>query len=100
MKEVTYMKVKMATRNPADVEVSKGGQTDFVLHKSQQTIFTGILKKIVDYTEHRLLRYAAIVRDPQQKLVLMTMINNYRKGLIAIAWKRGQPIYIRVTKNG
>lgn len=93
------MKAEMATRNPTDVEVAKSGQTGFVLHKSQQTIFTGILKKIVDYTEHRLLRYAADVSDPQQKLVLMAMINDYRKGLIAIAWRRGQPVYIRVTKN-
>lgn len=94
------MKAEMATRNPADVEVSKGGQTDFVLHKSQQTIFTGIQKKIVDYTEHRLLRYAENVRDPQQKLVLMAMINDYRNGHIAVAWKRGQPVYIRVNKGG
>ena len=93
------MRAEMATRNPADVEVSKDGQTDFVLHKSQQTIFTGIQKKIVDYTEHRLLRYAARVQDAQQKLVLMAMINDYRNGHIAVAWRRGQPIYIRVTKN-
>lgn len=94
------MKAEMATRNPADVKIEKDGCTEFVLHKSQQTIFTGIQKKIVDYTEYRLLRYASIVRDPQQKLVLMAMINDYRAGLIAVAWKRGQPIYIRVTKNG
>jgi hypothetical protein len=94
------MKAEMATRNPADVRVEKDGCTDFVLHKSQQTIFTGIQKKIVDYTEHRLLRYAASVRDPQQKLVLMAIINDYRAGHIAVAWKRGQPVYIRVTRNG
>lgn len=94
------MKAEMATRNPADVKVDKEGCTDFVLHKSQQTIFTGIQKKIVDYTEHRLLRYAENVRDPQQKLQLMAMINDYRCGHIAIAWKRGRPIYIRVNKGG
>jgi hypothetical protein len=93
------MKAKMATRNPADVEVSKVGQTDFVLHKSQQTVFTGIQQKIVDYTEHRMMRYASTVRDPQQKLVLMALINDYRNGNIAVAWRRGLPIYIRITKN-
>lgn len=94
------MKAEMATRNPADVKVEKDGQTDFVLHKSQQTIFNGIQKKIVDYTEHRLLRYAENVRDPQQRLVLMALINDYRSGHVAIAWKRGQPIYIRVNRGG
>lgn len=94
------MKAEMATRNPADVKVERDGCTEFVLHKSQQSLFHGIQKKIVDYTEHRLLRYANIVRDPQQKLVLMAMISDYREGKIAVAWKRGMPVYIRVTKSG
>ena len=94
------MKAEMATRNPADVKVEREGCTEFMLHKSQQSIFNGIQKKIVDYTEHRLMRYAMNVRDPQQKLVLMAMISDYRMGLIAIAWRRGMPIYIKVTKNG
>ncbi len=90
---------EMATRNPADVRDGKDGCTDFVLHKSQQNIFHGIQKKIVDYTEHRLLRYASNVSDQQQKFVLMALINDYRMGLIAIAWKRGYPIYLRVQKE-
>lgn len=94
------MKAEMATRNPADVKVDKDGCTDFVLHKSQQTIFSGLQQKIVDYTEHRLLRYANTVRDPQQKLVLMAMLSDYRDGKIAVAWKRGQPLYVRVTRDG
>lgn len=93
------MKAEMATRNTADVKVEKGGCTDFVLHKSQQTIFAGIQKKIVDYTEHRLLKYAENIRDPQQKLVVMAMISDYKNGNIAIAWKRGLPVYIRVSKG-
>lgn len=94
------MKTAMATRNPADVKFERDGCTNFVLHKSQQTIFAGIQKKIVDYTEHRLLRYAASVSDPQQGLVLMAMISDYRRGLIAISWRRGVPVYLRITKNG
>lgn len=90
----------MATRNPTDVKVAKEGCTDFVLHKSQQTIFAGIQKKIVDYTEHRLIRYAMSVKDAQQKLVLVALITDYRDGKVAIAWRKGQPIYIRVTRDG
>lgn len=94
------MRADMATRNPANVKIDNGSCTDFVMHKSQQAIFNGVQKKIIDYTEHKLLQYASSVKDPQQKLVLMAMISDYRSGMIAIAWKRGNPIYFRVTKNG
>lgn len=90
----------MATRNPTDVKIDRKGTTDFVLHKSQQEIFNGVQTKIIDYTEHRLMKYAESVKDIQQKLVLLAMINDYKAGLIAVAWKRGLPIYLRVTKNG
>lgn len=93
------MKTEMVIRNPANVRDGIGGCTDFVLHKSQQTIFTGIQKKIVDYTEHRLLRYTASIQDPQQKLQLTAMINDYRAGNVAIAWKQGRPVYVRVIKE-
>lgn len=88
----------MATRNTTDGKIDKGC-TDFVLHKSQQTIFSGIQNKIIDYSEHRLLKYIAKVTDPQQKLVLAALVGEYRVGNIAIAWRRGQPTYIKVTKN-
>jgi hypothetical protein len=90
----------MATRNPADVKGPLSECTEFVMHKSQQQIFAGIQRKIVDYTEHRLLRYMSNVKDPQQKQVLMAMIKDYRDGNIAVAWRRGQPVYVRVMKEG
>lgn len=93
------MKPEMATRNIADIKIEKDGCTDFVLHKSQQSLFNGIQKKIVDYTEHRLLRYTSIVHDPQQKLVLMAMISDYREGKIAVAWKQGMPVYLKIQKD-
>jgi len=91
--------VKMATRNPTNAKIDDGLCTDYVLHKSQQTIFNGIQGKIIDYTEHRLLRYLSTVKDPQQRLVLTAILHDYCLGHIAIAWKRGSPTYLRVTKQ-
>jgi hypothetical protein len=34
------------------------------------------------------------------KLTLAAMVDDYRKGHIAVAWRRGQPVYIKVTKEG
>lgn len=94
------MRLEMATKIPTDVKVAKEGCTDFVLHRSQQTTIAGSQKNIVDYTEHKLIRYATNVQDPQQKLVLMALITDYRAGQVAVAWRRGQPVYIRVTHGG
>ncbi len=94
------MKMDMATRNPTDVKIDRGGCTEFVLHKSQQTIFTGIQKQIIDYTEHKLIRYIKGTKDTQQKLVLAALLGEYKCGNVAIAWRRGQPKYLKVVKNG
>lgn len=91
------MKVGMVTHQSAGGKIDWGPCTGFAVHKAHQKIFDGIQHKIIDYTEHRLLRYAADVTDQQQKLVLMAMVHDYRAGLIAIAWKRGRPMYLRVT---
>jgi len=93
------MKVNVATRNKLDSENSAIGCTEFVLHKSQQTIFNGIQNKIIDYTEHRLLRYVNNTKDVQQKMSLVVMVDDYKAGLIAIAWKNGKPLYIKVTRD-
>jgi hypothetical protein len=89
----------MATRSTAEVNYPKAGTTDFVLHKSQQSIFTGIQEKIVDYSEHRLLRYAESITDKQQQMILFGLLSDYKAGKVAIAWKRGRPLYLKVTKD-
>ena len=93
------MKASMATRNPSNAKISVSESTDYQLHKSQLVIFAGILHKVIDYTEHRLMRYADAVKDPQQKATLVDLINKYRKGLVAVAWKRGMPLWLPVTKD-
>ena len=88
----------MSTNTPNNISVKPGECTEFQLHKSQKTVFHGTLKKIYDYSEHRLIRYIEKVKDPQQKLVLVALLSDYIAGHVALAWKRGQPIWIKVTK--
>lgn len=90
------MRAEMATRNTADVSVELGSTTDFTLHKSQ---LYRLQDRVIDYTEHRLLRYALSVNDVQQRLVLMAMLADYKAGHIAIAWKRGLPVHMKVTRS-
>jgi hypothetical protein len=89
----------MATRSTASTKVPLHECTNFTLHKSQLTIFRGIQNKIVDFTEHKLLKYANSVIDAQQKLELMAMTKDYRDGNIAVGWRRGSPCYIKVVKD-
>lgn len=88
----------MATRSPQG-PAKKPGEfcTDFQLHKSQ--ILTVDRHNLFDYTEYRLSRYISQLTDDQQKTTLSDILLKYRKGLVAIAWKGGKPIWISVTKE-
>jgi len=88
-----------ATRNPTDIKDVVNDSTCFQLHKSQLSIFNDIQDKIIDYTEHKLLHYIECIEDPQQRAVLMSLIDNYKNGTVAIAWKRSRPIWVNVTKD-
>lgn len=93
------MKASVATRTTSDSDVPLHECTDFVLHKSKQTIFDGIQKRIIDFSEIKLRRMAEECTDLQQRLMLMSIISDYVKGKIAVGWRRGQPCYLRVTKE-
>jgi len=83
--------ISMATRNPGFPDRTEN-YTEFQLY-----VVHG--KNVVDFTAVKLRLYAAAVTDPQQKLTLAVMVDVYIAGHIAIAWKRGNPIWLRVTKN-
>jgi len=90
----------MATRKPVDtagrvIET----MTEFHMHKSQKSMFNGVQHRVIDYTEHRLVKYAKTVKDKQQQFVLLDLIKRYKAGEVAIAWKRGLPVWMPVTKG-
>jgi hypothetical protein len=88
----------MATKIPRSNKTKLGECTEFQLHKSQQTAFTGVMSKILDYSEYKLIKHIDTVKDAQQKLVLVALLHDYIAGHVAIAWKRGQPVWIKVGK--
>ncbi len=81
----------MATRNAANLPERKQHCTEFQLHGE------GNQKGVIDFTEQKLVRFAARIVDAQQKLVVLAMLDDYRDGNIAVAWRRGQPCWLRVT---
>jgi len=58
----------------------------------------GRIKDVIDFTECKMIRYAASINDVQQKDTVLELIEDYRAGLVAIAWRRGKPIPLRVTR--
>lgn len=88
----------MATRNPK-LPGRKPGEscTEFQLHKSQLPYFN--LKSIFDYTEYRLIRYIEEVEDDQQEITLKKLLDDYKHGKVAIAWKGGKPSWLNVTRE-
>jgi len=88
----------MATRNIQGPGRKPGEVcTDFQLHKSQ--IPSSDKRNLFDYTEFRLSRYISQVRDEQQKSTLEDILLKYARGLVAVAWKGGKPVWITVTKE-
>lgn len=73
--------------------------TAYQLHKSQLSIFTGIMHKVIDFTEYKLKQYAQSIDDQQQKTTLIELIAKYKKGQVAVAWREGRPIWLAVTKE-
>lgn len=88
----------MATRNTQGPGRKPGEAcTDFQLHKSQILGSSG--RNLFDYTEFRLSKYILHITDEQQKLTLIDILTQYRRGLVAVAWKAGRPVWITVTKE-
>ena len=87
------MKATMATRKVSNAMIRC---TDYVLHKSQQTIFAGIQKSIIDFSEHKIMRCIKLTLDPQKKMTLTKVLQEYRCGDIAVAWMDGRPQWIKV----
>lgn len=89
------MSTEMATKRPS----WKFGEhsTEFQLHKSQLTVFS--VKCIIDYTEFKLKRFIKTVTDTQQNETLIKVLESYKRGMVAVAWKSGNPVWINVTKD-
>lgn len=84
----------MSTRNVSDVPRRLDRCTEFQLYVGR-----GADRNVLDFTLHKLVAYALKQKDAQLKLTLMALIEDYRAGLVAVAWRRGAPVPLRVTKD-
>jgi len=91
------MNALMATKNTSNLKLHEC--TAFVLHKSQQTNMSNVPSNIIDYTEHKLVHYADSIIDVQQKQVILALLVDYKCGRVAIAFRKGLPVYIKVVKE-
>lgn len=74
-------------------------RTEFQLHISQFQSYRANKEVLRDFTETKLLRYLEEVSyDPEKKTLVSALIEDYRSGKIAVAWKHGEPVYVRMTK--
>ena len=82
----------MSTRGVINVPSRTDKSTEFQLHTKR-------VGNVVDFTLHKLVNYALKTDDPQQKLMIFALIEDYRAGVVAVAWRRGLPRVIRVIKE-
>lgn len=71
--------------------------TEFQLHKSQLNATSK--RNLIDYTEIRLLKYIEQLEDKRQKITIASILEDYKKGYLAIAWKSGRPSWVQITKE-
>ena len=82
----------MPGHKPGDVT------TEFQLHKSQLQVDVK-RRTLFDYSAFRLNRYIEQLKDENQRKILGEVLRKYKLGLVAIAWRRGQPVWLNVTKE-
>ncbi len=84
----------MATRPASDAAVDRRERcTEFQVFAGSQH------PDVIDFTERKLLQYADRVQDAQQRSMILAVIEDYRRGSIAVAWSGGRPIHIKVTRG-
>lgn len=84
----------MTTATRTSTYTGIGNRTEYQIHKSRTRQCN-----LIDYTERKLLKHVDDTFDQQQKQVLSDLLLKYKRGEVAIAWRRGSPLYINVLKE-
>lgn len=88
----------MATRNPrVSGRKPNDACTEYQLHKSQ--VASTYKRNLFDFTDFRLRKHIERTKDENKKAVLTKVLSDYRRGLVAVAWKAGEPVWFTVTKE-
>ena len=82
---------KMATRNDQANYVPYNECTEFSIHTSR--------KDVLDFTAGKLNQLWQDERNNARKIELAILYEDYISCKIAVAFSKGLPVYIKVTKN-
>lgn len=88
-----------STRRSKSIKAKPAERTEYQLHKTQQTIFNGIINDVFDFTEYKLVRYIDDIEDKQEQQQLVVVLKDYVDGNVAVGWNKGVPVWIRITKG-
>lgn len=55
--------------------------------------------QLLDLTEKRLIRMFESCDKPTTKLELVVLLKNYRDGEVAVAWKKGKAVYVKLQND-
>lgn len=67
------------------------------MHISQRV--SGRSNSLFDFNEQKLKHYAEEQPDSHLRDEVYKLIDLYKVGAIAIAWRAGEPIYIKITRD-
>lgn len=89
----------MSRTDRPDADAGDGGvrihgaldRTEFVLYVGED----GVL----DFVERRLLQLLKASRSTKRKSQLEGLLSSYRNRAVAVAFQRGEPMYVRVTRE-
>lgn len=73
--------------------------TRYQFHKNFVPALEGLRDKVIDFTEHRLLKILSHVRDVKVNAELQTVLEDYRNGKVIVAWRAGNPVYLAVKPS-
>lgn len=94
----------MITTNTCNLQMEQKGVsksiktncTEFTLHKRY---YSTSYKNVIDFSEKKLVKFIETINDQQQKLFLIALLKDYIDGNVALAWKKGIPLYFKVVKD-
>jgi hypothetical protein len=56
-------------------------------------------RKIIDFTEYKLNKFAKNISDKQQRNALNELLKKYKEGIIAVGWHRGNPTWAPLRRD-
>lgn len=81
----------MVIQDASDALKRPSSCTEFQLHVDAGP-------NVIDFTKHRLLRCIERAKDPRQRLLLVALAQDYVSGQVAVAWRRGRPVLVRLAQ--